>query len=489
MRTEQERACDDRVLSLGTPPADYATHLLEVARSARSFGVNSFVSMAMARPSQLEGRLLAVLDESQSRIGFGRRRLLTASFMTLAAVVLISAFQPVASQAAVVIGSQGNANSVVLPPVAASAAPVVSRSRDSSVTREIAVASGGTVDLDLRTGAGITITSWDQPRLRMRATLSGPDWRETRLTLEPNGSGARITTRHEGRSRSHSTSHRIELTVPRRFNVRIASAGGGLDIRNVEGEFTGTTGGGEILIDRARGRASLSTGGGPVTVTRSTLSGSVGTGGGPVLLQEIEGGLRGHSGSGNVIYGEKGVSYSEADRDGTRRASDGRLIVRKAGGKVNLAEAPNGASVTTGGGAITIGRSVGDVVARTGGGAITIGPVSGRAEAHTGAGDVTITIGREDAGEVHVTSGKGTVTLIVPKGLSANLELETAYTNNRQSATRIESDWPLSISETRDWDGRDGTPRRYVRARQEVGGGGRRIRVRTVNGDIVIRQR
>jgi len=33
------------------------------------------------------------------------------------------------------------------------------------------------------------------------------------------------------------------------------------------------------------------------------------------------------------------------------------------------------------------------------------------------------------------------------------------------------------------------TPRRYVRARQEVGGGGRRIRVRTVNGDIVIRQR
>ena len=53
LRAECERACDDSVVSLGTPAAEYAAHLLEVARSARAFGAPGFLSVAMARPSQL----------------------------------------------------------------------------------------------------------------------------------------------------------------------------------------------------------------------------------------------------------------------------------------------------------------------------------------------------------------------------------------------------------------------------------------------------
>ena len=48
LRAECERACDDRVVSLGTPAPEYAAHLLEVARSARSFG-RPVLSVAMAR--------------------------------------------------------------------------------------------------------------------------------------------------------------------------------------------------------------------------------------------------------------------------------------------------------------------------------------------------------------------------------------------------------------------------------------------------------
>src|SRR5207237_1333891 len=72
LRAECERACDDTVVSLGTPAAEYAAHLLEVARSARAFGAPGFLSVAMARPSQLEGRLLAVLNESRQRISLSR---------------------------------------------------------------------------------------------------------------------------------------------------------------------------------------------------------------------------------------------------------------------------------------------------------------------------------------------------------------------------------------------------------------------------------
>jgi beta-lactamase regulating signal transducer with metallopeptidase domain/DUF4097 and DUF4098 domain-containing protein YvlB len=491
LRTEQERACDDRVLSLGTPATDYAAHILEVARTARSMGMDGFVSMAMARPSQLEGRLLAVLSTTRSRRTLRRRQIMTAAFTTLGLLGALAALKPVAVSAAIVVASQ-SFPAMSLEPVAVRAVNTLAPDRwvaDSLVEREIAVSPGGTLELDLKTGAGIIVRSWDRPRLRMRATLAGRNWRDTEIDLVQSGSGARISTRFHTARRNQSTSHRIELMVPRRFNIRVESSGGEIDIENVEGEFTGSTGGGEIIIDRGRGRAELSTGGGAVTVTNSTMSGRVSTGGGGVLLQGVKGGLRGSSGSGTVIYGEDGLTYSKADGDGIIRASDGRVIVNKSGGSVSIAAAPNGATISTGGGSVTVGSARGAVSVKTGGGDVEIGPVDGSAEAHTGSGDVVVTLDNEDTKGVDITSGNGTVTLMVPRNLAAQLDLETAYTNNRSRATRIVSDLPLSTTETGEWDSRYGTPRRYVRANQAVGGGGRRVRVRTVNGNIVIRVR
>jgi beta-lactamase regulating signal transducer with metallopeptidase domain len=62
LRVERERACDDLVLAAGERSSTYAGHLLELARSLRAPGVASAAAVAMARPSQLEGRLLAILD-------------------------------------------------------------------------------------------------------------------------------------------------------------------------------------------------------------------------------------------------------------------------------------------------------------------------------------------------------------------------------------------------------------------------------------------
>jgi hypothetical protein len=82
----------------------------------------------------------------------------------------------------------------------------------------------------------------------------------------------------------------------------------------------------------------------------------------------------------------------------------------------------------------------------------------------------------------------GDVVLDVPANLNATLELETAYTNNLGHKTRIVSDWPLATTETSEWDSTDGTPRKYIRARQNIGKGGAVIRVRTVNGNIVLQR-
>jgi len=97
LRSERERACDDLVLSAGTRGSDYANELLEVARVMRAGrfpAVLAGATLAMAHRSQLEGRLIAILDPTLSRHGLSRLRAAagTAAFVLL--LVPVASLQP-----------------------------------------------------------------------------------------------------------------------------------------------------------------------------------------------------------------------------------------------------------------------------------------------------------------------------------------------------------------------------------------------------------
>jgi beta-lactamase regulating signal transducer with metallopeptidase domain len=95
LRVEREQACDDYVLSIGTKPSDYAHHLLEIARYLQERSVfqwSQTATVAMARRSQLEGRLLAILSQEGKRRAMsqmttvGLTALLFVLFLSLAVV-------------------------------------------------------------------------------------------------------------------------------------------------------------------------------------------------------------------------------------------------------------------------------------------------------------------------------------------------------------------------------------------------------------------
>jgi TonB family protein len=102
---ERERAADDLVLTAGEPPAEYAGHLLEIARSMQRVPALVSAAVAMARPSQLEGRLVAILDGRTNRSSLGPLSALTAAILTLALVAPFAALRaqdkpdPVTAQA------------------------------------------------------------------------------------------------------------------------------------------------------------------------------------------------------------------------------------------------------------------------------------------------------------------------------------------------------------------------------------------------------
>jgi DUF4097 and DUF4098 domain-containing protein YvlB len=171
--------------------------------------------------------------------------------------------------------------------------------------------------------------------------------------------------------------------------------------------------------------------------------------------------------------------------------ANGPISISKPGGNIDIVVAPAGATVSTGGGRIVIDSSDKSVVASTGGGNVELRATSGDAVASTGAGDVSIRVVGAGNGthNINVCDGHGRVTLELPNDIDATFELETAYTDNAANRTRIESDFDLSQSETREWDSRFGTPRKFVRAVGKLGTGGSLIHVSTVNGDIVVRRR
>jgi len=90
---ERERATDDLVLNAGARASEYAGHLLEVARTMQSAPATAWAAVPMARRSQLEGRLLAILDSGVKRHAPGRVAALAAMLLAIAAVAPFAAMR------------------------------------------------------------------------------------------------------------------------------------------------------------------------------------------------------------------------------------------------------------------------------------------------------------------------------------------------------------------------------------------------------------
>lgn len=102
LRVEREQACDDYVLSIGTKPSDYAHHLLEIARYLQEHSVfqwSQTTTVAMARRSQLEGRLLAILSKEGKRRAVSQVMTACVTALLLILFLLLAVVRPTISNA------------------------------------------------------------------------------------------------------------------------------------------------------------------------------------------------------------------------------------------------------------------------------------------------------------------------------------------------------------------------------------------------------
>jgi beta-lactamase regulating signal transducer with metallopeptidase domain len=96
MRQEREHACDDFVLATGARASRYADDLLALARRLTRPTAPAAAALAMARRSELEGRLLAILDPAMKRTAVRRARVAALTFAVLLLATPLAAFRPAA---------------------------------------------------------------------------------------------------------------------------------------------------------------------------------------------------------------------------------------------------------------------------------------------------------------------------------------------------------------------------------------------------------
>jgi TonB family protein len=93
LRNESERACDDSVLNGGINASDYANQLLDLARTLRNAHRGWSAALAIARPTNLERRFIAMLNPSLNRRGLSRGTRLLARIAVLCVLLPLAALR------------------------------------------------------------------------------------------------------------------------------------------------------------------------------------------------------------------------------------------------------------------------------------------------------------------------------------------------------------------------------------------------------------
>lgn len=351
---------------------------------------------------------------------------------------------------------------------------------DEVIQKEFPVAEGEKLEVNLKSGGSINITGWNQKIVSIKVFLRGDKEEKWDFKIRKTDSGVKVESRFIEKS---GKSPDLKIQVPVKFDLEVKTMGGGITLQNIDGDIRGRTMGGDLDLSELKGEINLKTMGGKIVLKDSDIDGRVKTYGGRVLLENVVGDIKGSSMGGNVVY--KNVK----PRNGK---STGKVVhITTMGGSINVSDAPEGAKVHTMGGKIHIRSAKKFVAAKTMGGDIEIDNIDGWVKATTMGGDINVTMtGNPEKGERDVTlsSMGGDISLAVPVGLSMEIDIELVFTQNSGGKYKIISSFDLEKKISDKWDFGSGSPRKTIFAKATIKGGKNKIKIKTHNGNIYLKE-
>jgi hypothetical protein len=169
------------------------------------------------------------------------------------------------------------------------------------------------------------------------------------------------------------------------------------------------------------------------------------------------------------------IADEDCDDDGVRHR--GRWNDDYNGRRVNFTvRVPKGVHVAagSGNGDVSVAGATADVRASSGNGRVRVTTSGGAVNASSGNGDVEVTMDAiaDVTDDMELSSGNGTITVTVPADFAGELDASTG-------SGKFYSDFPLTL--------RGRIDPQHVRA--TIGKGGRRLTMRSGNGDVELRKK
>ena len=354
--------------------------------------------------------------------------------------------------------------------------------KEQNLHKDFNIEEGKTLDLNINCGGFLSIEGWDKNvvSVDVEASRDNIDDYDIKFNKTNDGIEVESDTKHES---SNNGGLQFVFKVPLRFNLKIDLKGGGIKIKNVNGTISGHTIGGPLDLGNLKGNLDLETMGGPIKLYDSEVDGKIHTMGGPVEIVNVKGDIKGTTNGGPVIM--KNVTSKFGSSSGNA------IIVSSMGGSINVDEAPSGANLKTMGGSINVKSAKKFVKAKTMGGSIDIENTDGAIDAATMGGDINAEmVGNPNEGnrDVTLSSKAGDITLIVPDGLSMDIEINLAYTRNKDGDYKIYSDFPLNQETTPDWSHKYGSSRKFIYGKGKTGNSKNKIKIETINGNVYLKK-
>lgn len=251
---------------------------------------------------------------------------------------------------------------------------------------------------------------------------------------------------------------RYVVTLPRRFDVDLQTAGGSITVADLIGIARAQTAGGGLTFAQIDGPVSGQTSGGSIRLESCTKNARLKTSGGSIEVGEVQGTLDAQTSGGSI----------RVERAG------GDTVVRTSGGNVTVHESLNRLDAGTSGGSIHLGKVRGAASASTSGGGVKAEDVSGTLDASTTGGSISARFSSQLTGDCSLKTTGGGIEVELPKTIAADLDA-TAI------GGRVISDLPVAVVVQGE------QKRNHLQGR--INGGGPALMLRTTGGSIHLRPR
>lgn len=283
------------------------------------------------------------------------------------------------------------------------------------------------------------------------------------LTFNHQGANVEVLAKYHGttgrlwRELWNRLHVRFVISVPKKYNVDLKTAGGSITVSDLTGKVKTETSGGSLKLGRIQGPVNGRTSGGSISLAAATEAVDLKTSGGRIDVGEVEAALTAQTSGGSI-------KLARAKGDALAKTSGGSITVEEAAAKLEA---------ETSGGSIHLGKIAGPATAHTSGGGIDIAEMSGAVNASTSGGSVSARLTAQPKGDCSLRSSGGGIRVDLSEKVAVDLDART-------SGGRVTTDLPVTITVQGE--------QKSNHLQGKINGGGPALVLKTSGGGIHLRK-